>query len=68
MTRTIRSLNELSATSPTIISADTECNIPGYYIDFDGNTQDCAEPGARWTLRAIDTEARVRDLVIGKAA
>ena len=65
MTRTIRSLNELDASKPTVINAHTEAVIPGFYLDFDGNTEDCAAPGARWTLRALETEARVRDLIIG---
>ncbi len=64
MTRTIRSLKELSASTPTPIDADTECNIPGYYIEWNGNGQDCAAPGARWTLRELSTGARVRDLVV----
>ena len=66
----ITSLKQLPASSSTYgarigITADTEVNIPGMYLDFDGNGDSLAE-GARWTLRQEGTEARVRDLVIVK--
>lgn len=64
-TTKITSLDQLSSNHPTKISADTEVNVPGCYMDFDGNTKRRTEPGSRWTLRDSKTDARMRDLVVG---
>jgi hypothetical protein len=64
--QTIRSLDRLSATEPTVIHPDTEVLIPDCHIEWDGGKAGTATvKGARWTLRHTATDARVRDLVIG---
>lgn len=60
----ITRLNQLSPREPTEITSDTEVNIPGYHIEWDGNGRGPQAPGARYTLRSDDNDARVRDLVI----
>jgi hypothetical protein len=62
---TITSLDQLSAAAPTRINPNTNVTIPGTYLDFDGNKTNSCARGARWTLRAEGTDARIRDLVIG---
>jgi len=67
----ITSIKQLPACKSTYgarigITADTDVNIPGMYLDFDGGGESTAL-GARWTLRQEGTEARVRDLVIVSA-
>jgi hypothetical protein len=64
-TTTITSLNQLSAAAPTRINPNTNVNIPGTYLDYDGNKTNSCAHGARWTLRAEGTDARLRDLEIG---
>jgi len=63
-TSLITSIDQLNATAPTKITKDTCVEIPGTYLDFDGNTLDACARGARYTLRAEGTDARIRDLVI----
>lgn len=63
--RTIRTLRELDSSRPTVIDPNTEINIPGLYPEWNGNGENCAAKGARWTVRDLNTGARVRDLVIG---
>lgn len=63
--KTIRNLYELSASSPTVITADTEVAIPNCHIEWDGNGPSSTAKGARYTLRADSNDARLRDLVIG---
>jgi len=63
--RTIRTLAELTATEPTVITEETNVLIPGCYIDWNGNGSDACAPGARYTLRDEQSDARVRDLVLG---
>ena len=60
----ITSLDQLNGSIPTVITPDTEVDIDGCYIDWDGNQSPTAS-GARYTLRDNRTDARIRDLVIG---
>jgi len=62
----ITRLNQLNARGVTDITADTEVDIPGCHIEWDGNGRDQKAVGARWTLRADSNDARLRDLVIVK--
>ena len=63
--RVIQSLSDLNASAPTPISEDTNVLVPGCYLDWDGGKVGTATAkGARYTLRAIGTDARLRDLVI----
>lgn len=62
----ITRLNQLNAREPTEITADTEVDIPGCHIEWDGNGRSQKAVGARWTLRADSNDARLRDLVIVK--
>lgn len=62
---TITSLKQLSAKSVTAINATANVVIPGFHLDWDGNGESATAQGARYTLRADATDARVRDLVIG---
>jgi hypothetical protein len=65
----LTSLSQLPAAKSTYgnripISADTEVNIPGFYIDADFCHGETTDVGAPWVLRQEGTHARVRDLVI----
>ena len=62
----ITRLNQLNAREPTEIKADTEVRIPGCHIEWDGNGRSQKAPGARYTLRSDENDARLRDLVIVK--
>jgi len=60
----ITNLKQLDTKKPTEITSDTDVNIPGCYLDWDGNKGSPTAIGARHTLRAKSNDARLRDLVI----
>lgn len=68
---TITSLDQLSLSTPTIISAETNVVIEGCYMHFTGNTESMVAEGARWHLCAEidgkenDGSLPIRALVIG---
>jgi hypothetical protein len=60
----ITNLKQLDAKKPTEITSDTEVDIPGCYLDWDGNKGSPTAVGAKHTLRSESNDARLRDLVI----
>jgi len=61
----ISRLTQLSTLAPTPFDVDaTVVSVPGCVLCYEGSHTDAGAIGARWSLRAAGTHARLRDLVV----